>query len=742
MIFPNLPQRFWLPYLVAIILVVIAAALRIWPLGGLELRIPWVTFYPAVMAASLYGGFGAGVLATGLTVVVVLVWSPTDTPFIDDPGDWLGIAVFSINGLLISTMSGMMYSAKARAMAAKELAEAANRAKSVFLANMSHELRTPLNAILGFSRLMRNTPDTTAEQQENLDIIASSGEHLLNLINNVLDISKIEAGHMIKEDATLDLHQFLHEVQAMMAVQVVSKDLYFKLEQGPNLPRHIIIDGGKLRQVLINLIGNAIKFTNEGEVVLRVIVVEQMQSQQARLRFEVKDSGIGIHSEDCESIFTPFTQTGKQSLTEAGTGLGLTISRQYVELMGGRLQVSSEFGQGSVFYFEMLVTLPELTAKASQELQAGQVIGLVAGQPSYRILIAEDKLENRLLLRKLLEPLGLEIREANNGREALACFEQWQPHLIWMDIRMPIMDGLKATRLIKQQDASGKTKIIALTAHALEGERRKILTAGCDDFIRKPYRDTDIFNTLSKYLGLRYRYSEAEAIQLGKAQVMELAEGQPRYRLLVADDKAENRLLLHKLLVPLGFEVCEVGDGQAALTLFQQWQPHLIWMDIRMPVMDGLEATRLIKQQSSTIKIIALTAHALEDERHEILASGCDDFIRKPYRDTEIFAALAKHLGVRYRYTKAPRQIEQQIPKSMLASIMLDNQQLAQLAPDLFDKLYRATELLDEEECLEVAGIISDKQHKLGEQLRTMIENMQFKELLAILDDLKRKQST
>lgn len=428
MIFPNLPQRFWLPYLVAIILVVIAAALRIWPLGGLELRIPWVTFYPAVMAASLYGGFGAGVLATGLTVVVVLVWSPTDTPFIDDPGDWLGIAVFSINGLLISTMSGMMYSAKARAMAAKELAEAANRAKSVFLANMSHELRTPLNAILGFSRLMRNTPDTTAEQQENLDIIASSGEHLLNLINNVLDISKIEAGHMIKEDATLDLHQFLHEVQAMMAVQVVSKDLYFKLEQGPNLPRHIIIDGGKLRQVLINLIGNAIKFTNEGEVVLRVIVVEQMQSQQARLRFEVKDSGIGIHSEDRESIFTPFTQTGKQSLTEAGTGLGLTISRQHVELMGGRLQVSSEFGQGSVFYFEMLVTLPELTAKTSQELQAGQVIGLVAGQPSYRILIAEDKLENRLLLRKLLEPLGLEIREANNGREALACFEQWQPH--------------------------------------------------------------------------------------------------------------------------------------------------------------------------------------------------------------------------------------------------------------------------------------------------------------------------
>jgi CheY-like chemotaxis protein len=361
---------------------------------------------------------------------------------------------------------------------------------------------------------------------------------------------------------------------------------------------------------------------------------------------------------------------------------------------------------------------------------------LAEGQPSYRILIVEDKLENRLLLQKLMEPLNLEIREAVNGREAVEIFKQWQPELIWMDIRMPVMDGLEATRLIKQDAV--KTKIVALTAHALEEERREILTAGCDDFIRKPYRDTDIFNAMAKHLGLGFRYSEPESAELDYDQITGLAEGQPHYRLLVADDKPENRLLLHKLLTPLDFEVREVANGREAVEVFEQWQPSLIFMDIRMPVMDGLEATRRIKQQQTDTIVIALTAHALEEERKEILASGCDDFIRKPYRDTEIFEALVKHLGVSYRYSKQPESQKETVSAGAAA---LDLEQLRQLSPALIDKMREAVELLDDEYCLEVAGMISDDNQPLGKQLRGMIENMRFKELLTLLDKLNGDQA-
>ncbi len=340
-----------------------------------------------------------------------------------------------------------------------------------------------------------------------MDVIVRSGEHLLNLINNVLDLAKIESGQVALKESEVDLPRLLHEMQSLMGAGAVEKGLRFALEHDPDLPRYVAVDAGRLRQVLLNLLGNAIKYTESGSVKLRARLASIHSSEKAKVRFEVADTGPGISPEDCQRIFAPFVQLSDQVPAPTGTGLGLAICKQYVELMGGQIGVTSQPGKGSVFYFEIPVTILRSVGERD-ELKHRRILGLAAGQPRHRLLIVEDQPENRLLLRKLLAPLGFELREAVNGQEAVALFEQWHPDLIWMDIRMPVMNGLEAVRRIRSTPAGTGVRIIALTAHALEEEREPIMAAGCDDLVRKPFHEHELFGALARHLHLKYIYEE------------------------------------------------------------------------------------------------------------------------------------------------------------------------------------------------------------------------------------------
>ena len=446
-------------------------------------------------------------------------WENIGVPQFDESGEIIGCIEISRNITDRMQITRKLEAANKTLKETKEAAEAANLAKSTFLASMSHELRTPLNAVLGFAQLMQNSREATPEQRVNLEIITRSGEHLLNLINNVLDISKIESGRIELEESPHDLHQMIQEVKSLMHVRAHEKGLAFTVEQSPDFPRHVAVDGGKLRQVLFNLLGNGIKFTRQGQVTLRAMVTRPETGGRAVVRFEVEDTGPGISREDQERIFAPFVQLGEKTPTEAGSGLGLAISSQYVKLMGGAIGVTGEPGKGSVFYFEIPLTILSPETMPDRPSQRGRVVGVAEGQTRHRLLIVEDQPENRLLLHALLEPLGFDLREAVNGREAVELFAAWRPHLIWMDIRMPVMDGLEATRRIKAADGGAQTRIVAITAHALEEERREILAAGCDDFIRKPYHFVEVLDALTRNLGVQFVYEEEAAPAAVAAQV-------------------------------------------------------------------------------------------------------------------------------------------------------------------------------------------------------------------------------
>ncbi|MGA2547536.1 MAG: ATP-binding protein [Rectinemataceae bacterium] len=401
-------------------------------------------------------------------------------------------------------------------------AEHANVAKSAFLANMSHELRTPLNAILGFAQLMARSGTLDREQQGNIATITTSATQLLALINGILDMSKIEAGREELNPSAFDLHGMLADLESLFSLRAREKGLTLLVDLIPETPRYIFSDEGKLRQVLVNLLGNAIKFTTEGGgTSLRVRSSRSEAMGNVRLFFEVEDSGVGIQADEIGSLFEPFVQSKSASVAQEGTGLGLAICRKYVSLMGGAISAQSEPGKGSVFSFDVQVGLADET-QISRSKPRRRVKCLAPGQAKYRILIAEDRDSNRELLMKLLMPLGFEVRGVRNGAECVSMWESWEPQLIWMDMRMPVMDGYEATRRIKSSARGQATVIIALTASAFASDRNLILSEGCDDFVRKPFVEEDIYTALEKHLGVTFLVEEDGGRPVGEVAPLAL----------------------------------------------------------------------------------------------------------------------------------------------------------------------------------------------------------------------------
>ena len=412
---------------------------------------------------------------------------------------------------------------------AKDVAESANRAKSAFLANMSHELRTPLSAILGFSELLAYDDNLTIKQVDSLQVINQSGNHLLNLINDVLEMSKIESGKHHIDRSNFDLRSALNDVHAMLNIKAISKQLSFNLIISPDIPRYVNTDERKLRQIVINLLGNAIKFTTSGQVNLRVMPYDSIEMHNG-ICIAVQDTGPGIAAHEMSQVFEAFVQTEVGRNSQKGTGLGLSISRQLARLLGGDITVESVVAQGSCF--RLVVPVDRADGFISGGLSGGSVepeiprhpIALSPGQPVQRILVADDTPENRSVLVQLLTPLGFEVREADHGRKAIAIWKQWKPHLILMDLRMPEVDGVTAMRYIRQHtvpidQASSTTaasnpklgqptKMIALSASITAEDETMLRQAGFDSCLLKPCRGHQLLAAIALQLDLWFDYAD------------------------------------------------------------------------------------------------------------------------------------------------------------------------------------------------------------------------------------------
>jgi signal transduction histidine kinase/DNA-binding response OmpR family regulator len=532
--------------------------------------------------------------------------------------------------------------ARAALAAAKSAAERASEAKSDFLAHMSHELRTPLNAVLGYAQLLERRALAPADLGA-VRTIHRSGEHLLSLITDLLDLSKIEAGRMELRAGPVRLRQAIAAVAEMVQVRAQEKGLAFQCVVDDDAPEAVLADDKRLRQILLNLLGNAVKFTGEGRVSLRVSVLEQ-DAEAATLRFEVQDSGPGIAEDELERIFQPFEQVGEIQRREAGTGLGLAISGQLAGLMGATIQVQSRLGQGACFWFEARFPLADAP-------QAGAAPALAdirgyAGERR-RLLVVDDNPDNRDLLRDLLLPLGFEIETAGDGREAVRLAQIVRPDLILMDLKMPVMDGHEATRLMRLIEPLKDAPIIAVSANNAEEARATSRLAGADDFVSKPIESDELLGAIGRALDLEWILADgARAAPQAEAEEEPAVAPSRRLRILAAEDNSANKALLHAMLQGLDVDLRMASNGAEAVEAWTADDFDLVLMDVRMPGMSGVEATRAIRSDEARTgrrrtPIVALSGDVLDHHQAEYRAAGMDACLAKPIELRQLYALIA-----------------------------------------------------------------------------------------------------